>query len=157
MICSKCGADKACTPKYFPVLHGKRNGKVCRECRNKRDGHQSPQAGICLHCHKPIIGRPKTTRYHTDEDHPECYEAKREHLAEQQRSYDRGPGRIKRKAIASGSPRKKCQRCIKIGMDIGLKPEQAIKRARLVKKGNRIFCDKCYEWVSRVPEEYQGW
>lgn len=145
MECSKCGDDKPATPKYYPVLYGKIKGRVCRDCKNKRDGHQSPQAGICQHCHKPVF--PQNKRYHTDMDHPECAAAHKEHLAEQQRSYDRGPGKARRKALASTSPRKKCERCIRLG----------IKPPRLVKKGNYFHCEKCHAWASRVPEEYQGW
>ena len=147
MICSNCGSDKPCTPKYFPVLHGRRKGRVCRDCKNKRDGHQSPQSGTCQHCHEPIVGRPKTTRYHTDSSHPACYAAKQAHILEQQKSYDRGAGKAWRKARAETSPRKQCERCI----DIGVKPP------RLVKKGNRKFCEKCFQWASNLSIDFVGW
>ncbi len=61
------------------------------------------------------------------------------------------------KVHAVTSPKKKCQRCIKLYMDLGLSPQEAISEAHFVKKGNRIFCEKCFEWASRVPEEFQGW
>ena len=148
MICSRCGTDKPDDPVHFPVFHGKRKGMVCRNCRNQRDGHQSPMAGICRHCHEPIIGRPKTTRYHTDPEHPACDAAHMEHLRQQQQSYDRGPGKAWRKARDGKSPRKKCTRCIALGLG---------KKSKPVKKGNYNFCDKHLLWASNVPEEYQGW
>lgn len=141
MECSRCGTDKPATPKYYPVFHGKLKGKVCRDCKNKRDGHQKPMSGICQHCHKPIVGRPKNTRYHTDEAHPDCYSAKMEHMRVQQRIYDRGAGKVRRKALSKAAPIKKCTRC----------------KTNPVKKGNYFYCETCFEWASRVPEEFQGW
>ncbi len=153
MICSRCGKDKAV--KDYPVLYGRRKGRVCRDCKNKRDGHQSQQAGTCQHCHKTVF--PHNKRYHTDRDHPECVAAHKEHLAEQQRSYDRGPGKVWRKTRDAKSPRKKCVRCIDIGILAGFTLAKAIAKAHQIKKGNYFHCEKCHEWASRVPEEYQGW
>ena len=143
MICSRCGVPKS--ELKFPVFHGRRKGRVCRDCKNKRDGHQSPQAGTCLHCHEPVS--PSHKKYHTDRDHPECYAAKLAHLAEQQRSYDRGAGKAWRAARKVNSPRKKCERCI----DLGIKPP------RLVKKGNRRFCEKCLVWASNHSDDCVGY
>lgn len=157
MICSRCDIDKP--DKAYPQFHGERKGQVCKECRNHRDNNWQPIAGICHHCHEPIVGRPKTTKYHTDPEHPECYAAKQEHEKEQQRSYDRTAGRIWRKAREETAPaiRKKCVRCIAIGIRAGFTEAKAIARAHLVKKGNYFHCDKCHEWASNQPDEIVGW
>jgi hypothetical protein len=52
------------------------------------------------------------------------------------------------KVHAEGPHRKKCIRCLAIGLG---------SKAHPVKKGNYFFCDKHFALASNVPEEYQGW
>ena len=139
MLCTRCGADKPENTENFSYTGGKRQGRVCRPCRNARDA-QKPGAGICRHCGEPILDRPKQARYHIDENHPACYAAYMKHLNASQHSYERRKPTAIRKAEAAKKPRRMCSRC----------------HDRPTFKANRFFCERCFHLAGVIAEDFQG-
>jgi hypothetical protein len=61
------------------------------------------------------------------------------------------------KVHAVTSPKKKCSRCIDIGISSGLTRDEAKAKAAPVLEGNYFFCYDHFEAASKLPEEYHGW
>ena len=107
--CTCCHIEKPWTKEYYPTREGKVRGGMCRECRNKKYVRKVPNSGICRHCGKPIIDRPKFARYHIDADHPDCYQAHCDHLRAVQKSHAMKTSEWKKAWRAKRKTMKKCK------------------------------------------------